>query len=142
MVHHGSSCASCGSPMSDAHDETDSLESRLRSEGDRTEALIRDLRHELASIAESTAAGPDDEHDAEGSTVAYERARVQALLAHAERAAADIAAAADRVCLEPGGAGTCERCGSAIPAERLLALPTTCICVASASDMHRTDGRP
>ncbi|MDQ1368139.1 MAG: DnaK suppressor protein [Acidimicrobiaceae bacterium] len=129
--------------MNDGDDEThDRLEARLRSEGDRTEALIGDLRHELASIAESTAAGPDDEHDAEGSTVAYERARVQALLAHAERTAAEIAAAVERVSLAPSGALVCERCGSVIPAERLVALPTTRICVACATDVHRNDGRP
>jgi DnaK suppressor protein len=120
----------------------DVLEARLRSEGARTEALICDLRHELASIAESTAAGPDDEHDAEGSTVAYERARVQALLAHAERTAAEIAAAIDRVSLGPSDALRCERCASVIPAERLVALPATRICVACATDMHRNGGRP
>ena len=68
----------------------ESIEARLGAERDRTDALIIDLKLELAAIAESTAAGPDDEHDAEGSTVAYERARVQALLALAERRAGQL----------------------------------------------------
>jgi DnaK suppressor protein len=93
----------------------------------RLAAVIGDLRDELESIAESTAAGPDDEHDAEGSTIAYERARIQALLAHAERAAAQIEAAEGY-----RGRRRCQRCGQPIPEERLLALPATATCVACA----------
>ncbi len=107
----------------------------LAAERERLAAVIGDLRDELAAIAESTAAGPDDEHDAEGSTLAYERARVQALLAHAERAARQIEAAAAS---GPGTAGgddvwpCCARCGQPIAEERLVALPATRICVACA----------
>jgi RNA polymerase-binding transcription factor DksA len=125
-------------------DGADGLAARLQSEGARIEALIRDLRHELASIAESTAAGPDDEHDAEGSTVAYERARVQALLAHAVRVAADIASARERMSLDEAGVDgvlRCEHCGAAIPAERRIALPATRVCVACAANMARDRGR-
>jgi DnaK suppressor protein len=89
-------------------------------------ALAEDLRAEAAAIAESTLAGPDDEHDAEGSTVGYERARVAGLLAGAERSLAAIEAALRR--LDGGVYGTCEACGRAIPAERLEALPTTTRC--------------
>lgn len=103
---------------------------RLNAERERAEALLADLRRELASIAESTAEVPDDEHDAEGSTVAYERARVQALLAQTERVAADLAAAADR--LAQGTYSRCEVCGRDIPAERLAALPATRRCVTCA----------
>jgi DnaK suppressor protein len=108
------------------------LVARLDSDRDRAKALIGDLRLELAAIAESTAAGPDDEHDAEGSTVAYERARVQALLARAEHAAAELEAAAHRV-----DAGepvlSCARCQATIPIERLIAVPTTRTCVRCAA---------
>jgi DnaK suppressor protein len=99
----------------------------LEVERQRAEARIADLNRELAAIAETTAEVPDDEHDAEGSTVGYERARVQALLAQAERALADLAAASER--LAGGTYGRCEGCGREIPSERLAALPGTRICV-------------
>ncbi|MDQ6614969.1 MAG: TraR/DksA C4-type zinc finger protein [Actinomycetota bacterium] len=108
------------------------IQVQLAAERARAETLISDLKLELAAIAESTAAGPDDEHDAEGSTVGYERARVQALLAHAERAAAEIAAAAERA--ETGdGTLRCQRCHFPIPFERLIALPATRTCVTCAA---------
>ncbi len=103
---------------------------RLDAELERAEARSADLHRELAAIAESTAEVPDDEHDAEGSTVAYERARVQALLAQAERAHTDLVAARDR--LAEGTYRRCEGCGREIPAERLAALPATRRCVTCA----------
>jgi len=103
---------------------------RLDAELERAEARSADLHRELAAIAESTAEVPDDEHDAEGSTVAYERARVQALLAQSERARTDLVAARDR--LAAGTYRRCEGCGREIPAERLAALPATRRCVTCA----------
>jgi DnaK suppressor protein len=93
-------------------------------------ASVADLRHELADIAESTAAGPDDEHDAEGSTIGFERARVGALLAQNEQRVADLELAAERI--RAGAYQRCEQCGSDIAAERLEALPATRRCVACA----------
>jgi DnaK suppressor protein len=99
----------------------------LAAERDRAEARIADLNRELAAIAETTAEVPDDEHDAEGSTVGYERARVQALRAQAERTLADLVAASER--LAGGTYRRCERCGRDIAGERLVALPGTRICI-------------
>ena len=93
--------------------------------------LADDLRAELASIGESTEANPDDEHDAEGSTVGYERARVTGLLERAERALGDATAALERV--REGSYGSCLRCGAAIADERIAALPTTTRCTACAA---------
>jgi DnaK suppressor protein len=83
--------------------------------------VVDDLRGELAAISESTAAGPDDEHDAEGSTVGYERARVAALLLSAEAALARLDDAIAR--LRGGRYGRCLVCHDEIAEERLLALP-------------------
>ena len=94
-------------------------------------ARAADLRQELAGIAESTASGPDDEHDAEGSTIGFERARVGALLAQNERGVADLELAFERI--RAGAYQQCEQCGSAIAAERLEALPATRRCVACAA---------
>jgi DnaK suppressor protein len=91
-----------------------------------TEILIADLEAELAGIAESTALVPDDEHDAEGSTVGYERARVTALLEAARHRRSELAAALVRV---DEGEDRCAHCGLPIPAERRLALPATRTCV-------------
>src|ERR1700722_8575852 len=99
----------------------------LAAARERAEARIADLNRELAAIAETTAEVPDDEHDAEGSTVGYERARVQALLAQAERTLADMVAAGER--LAGGSYGRCERCQRDIPGERLAALPGTRTCI-------------
>ena len=95
-------------------------------------ARVADLERELAAIAESTAAGPDDEHDAEGSTVGYERARVGSLLAEARRHLSAVDDAMARVA--SGRFGRCERCGGAIGSERLRALPAATRCVRCASE--------
>jgi len=72
----------------------------------------------------------DDEHDPEGSTIAYERAQVLALLRQARADLELLDAAARR--LERGDGTGCARCGRPIGVERLLALPTTQTCVACA----------
>ncbi|MBO0694386.1 MAG: TraR/DksA C4-type zinc finger protein [Acidimicrobiaceae bacterium] len=102
----------------------------------RTRAVVADLESELAGIAESTAAGPDDEHDAEGSTVGYERARVRALLAAARRRLADL----ERHDPPGGGPRRCVTCGRKIPAERIAALPTTSQCVRCAATRKLSSG--
>ena len=113
-----------------------SHQERLAAERGRIDSVISDLRDEMAAIEETTAAGPDDEHDAEGSTVAYERARVRALLAHAEQAAAQLDGAARRAreSDDTGRGGLrCQLCRQPIPDERLLALPATTTCVTCAA---------
>ncbi len=101
----------------------------------RTASAIADLEVELGAIAESTAAGPDDEHDAEGSTVGYERARVSSLLDLARRHLADLEAAGERS--RNGIVVRCEACGTSVPAERLAALPATRRCVGCAGRPER-----
>ncbi len=113
---------------------------------ERTEAqrLVEDLRAERAGIlVEQEANPPDDEHDVEGSSVGYERARVGALLAHAEVRLAELEAAAERS--TSGTYGRCERCGGPIGEDRLAALPTTRRCVRCASareELAQTLSRP
>jgi DnaK suppressor protein len=93
--------------------------------------VVDDLRAELAAIEESTAQSPDDEHDAEGSTVGYERARVGALL----RAVQAVLDRLDDALVREreGRYGSCATCGKEIPAERLLALPGVQRCAACAT---------
>ncbi|MHB1987415.1 MAG: TraR/DksA family transcriptional regulator [Acidimicrobiales bacterium] len=92
-----------------------------------TLALIVDLESEMTSIAQSTAESPDDEHDAEGSTIGFERARVRGLLVRTRRSLAEIDAALERI--RVGSYGLCHCCGGHIAPDRLLALPATLSCV-------------
>jgi DnaK suppressor protein len=106
---------------------TDSAAATVHAALAEARAGVADLRRDLAAIAESTDLVPDDEHDAEGSTIGFERARVGALLAQSQRRVADLGLAAARV--SAGAYGRCERCGDDIGGERLEALPATRVCV-------------
>jgi len=107
---------------------SDTLEATLR----RARADVADVTDQLAAIAESTALVPDDEHDAEGATIGYERARLRSLLARAEAEVGELEAALGR--LAHGAYGRCTACGERIPGERLAALPATAFCLACARD--------
>ena len=107
----------------------------LNAERGATLARIRALQADLDAIVDaSTDSNADDEHDPEGSTIAYERAQVAALLARAQSNVRDLDVALDR--LSAGEYAVCERCHSQISAERLTALPAgrTCFdCAGKAS---------
>jgi DnaK suppressor protein len=100
--------------------------------------LIRELQSDAAAIASSTSDGPDDEHDPEGPTLGYERARVAALLENAREALRALDEAIARA--EGGSYGRCEACGRAIAAERLAALPAARRCTSCARGRRR-EGR-
>jgi len=98
----------------------------------RTEAQRRcaDRERDLAALlAETTiiAGGADDEHDPDGSPLSLQRTLARALL---EQAAKDLEAA-DDACqrVVEGTYGVCERCGRAIPPDRLDALPAARGCL-------------
>ena len=111
--------------------QADDARARLGAGRAAARELIADLERDLDAIADTTAGGPDDEHDAEGSTVGYERARVTFLLSQArEQLSAIEQALAD---LGAGRYGRCERCGEAVGEERLRALPTARRCLRCAS---------
>ena len=114
-----------GHPVPDGHAE------RLHAE--RAAALARSqaLRGDAAAIAASVAMDPpDDEHDPEGATLAFEREQATALADTAAARVAAVDAALTRVAA--GTAGTCGACGGPIGAPRLAARPVTDRCVACA----------
>ncbi len=115
---------------------SDPVEDVLCTARNEATSLVEELREELMAIAESTRANPDDEHDVEGSTVAFERARVTGLLRMAELALHQIDDALDRCRAKTYG--RCEGCGARIAAERLAALPaaTRCRACATAPGTH------
>jgi DnaK suppressor protein len=102
------------------------LRLRVRAEAE-AQALDRDL-HGLFEAARSSNA--DDEHDPEGSTIAYERAQLTAVLDATRRRLAELDEALFRI--EAGTFGDCERCGRPIPPERLAVRPSARTCVACA----------
>jgi len=95
---------------------------------ERIAALSADV---TGMVAASRDANADDEHDPEGSTIAFERAQMLALLDRA-RAELDELDAAERR-LAAGTFGRCVRCGGAIGDERLAARPAAGTCVACAA---------
>jgi DnaK suppressor protein len=68
-----------------------------------------------------------DEESGEGDTLAVERERDLALSAQASAAVDEIDLAIIKI--HDGSYGICEQCGSAIPKERLRALPYAALCV-------------
>lgn len=101
---------------------------RLRAEMVLTQGRLDDLAIELQAIIESSGTAlPDDEHDAEGSTIGFERARVSALVEGARVRLAKLIDGLGR--LDAGSYGRCSACGEAISPERLEALPDARTCL-------------
>jgi DnaK suppressor protein len=101
----------------------------------RTTERLTALTGDYAGIVEASKdSNADDEHDPEGSTIAFERSQVGTLVEDARHQLAEVDAARAR--LADGTYGTCAECGGPIGEGRLEARPTarTCIrCAASAS---------
>lgn len=95
-------------------------------------ARLHSMTGRFQEIVDSTAgANTDDEHDPEGTTIAFERSQVDALARTAERDLEDVDAALARIA--DGTYGTCEVCGRPIPVERLEVRPTARTCVGCAA---------
>lgn len=93
---------------------------------------IAEMTADLAAVAAaSSGSNLDDEHDPEGSTIAFEREQLAALRGQADRHLVDIEAALERV--RVGRYGTCERCGATITSARLDALPAVRLCLSCAA---------
>jgi RNA polymerase-binding transcription factor DksA len=91
----------------------------LCEERETTLARIGAMTGEFDEIVSATAgANVDDEHDPEGSTIAFERARIANLAREAR---------------EAGSYWICERCGGPIADERLAARPATRSCIRCAA---------
>lgn len=120
-----------GSPES-LRDGLAEIRGLLTVDRERTSALILSLTRSFDSIVEATQdTATDDEHDPEGSTIAFERSHASATLASAERHLADVEAALGRIA--QGHYGHCERCGEPVSPERLLARPVARTCISCAT---------
>lgn len=79
----------------------------------------------------STVGTSEDKSDQEGfadsAHVAAERSEAISMMEQLQQTSAELAKALERIQL--GTYGSCERCGRAIPPERLEVLPTASLCV-------------
>ncbi|MDQ3466342.1 MAG: TraR/DksA C4-type zinc finger protein [Actinomycetota bacterium] len=119
-----------GGEMQDAPQEPAraDVERHLADRCEQAAALETSLAADLdAIIRSSVGANADDEHDPEGSTIAFERAQVQALLEQARARRAELSRAMERV--RDGSYGTCVSCGQQIAGERLEARPSVPTCI-------------
>jgi len=112
--------------------QRDELAAQLHASLTATRVRIATLEGELTSIIEGAdTANIDDEHDPEGSTIAYERALVIAMIDAARSELQELEQAMDLVRLPDYG--RCIECGEPIGVERLRARPATTRCVGCAA---------
>jgi RNA polymerase-binding transcription factor DksA len=108
--------------------ERRSIRAALAVELERAEEQTSSLARQFDDIvAAAEMSNTDDEHDPEGTTIAFERAQVSALHSQAIHDAAALRRTlAD---LDDDDFGACEQWGGTIGVERLVALPATRRCV-------------
>jgi DnaK suppressor protein len=106
----------------------DEVRARIHAERHRLASLVDSLSASFADLTEAAAADPpDDEHDPEGHTIAFERSQLIGLRDGYLQTLAELATAESR--LDDGQAALCQECGVPIPHERRLAIPATTRCV-------------
>ena len=114
----------------------DEVRRRLALEREQALARLASLTGDYdAVVAASLDTNADDEHDPEGTTIAFERSQIGALVRQVRHHVAEVDAALDRV--DAGTYGVCEVCGRDIGAPRLEALP----CRAHVHQRARRGGR-
>jgi len=121
-----------GTKTRTARQRLDDARGRLSAERVAAAARIAALERDIATIVESAKGGAtDDEHDAEGATIAFERAQAMALLEETRTQVEALDTALARV--DSGSYGVCESCGQDIAPERLAARPAATLCITCAS---------
>ena len=101
---------------------------RLAAEHEQTLERLASLTGDFDSVvAASLDTNADDEHDPEGTTIAFERSQMGALIGQVRHHLSEIDAAMAR--LDAGTYGVCERCGLPIGEARLEALPAARTCI-------------
>jgi DnaK suppressor protein len=131
MPARRSTSADSTSPAPDRRPDPDHVARVLAVDRDETLRRLGELTADFDElVAASVSSNADDEHDPEGSTIAFERSQVDALVQQAKHHLDEVEAAAARIA--DGTYGVCETCGRPIPAERLEARPVARTCVGCA----------
>lgn len=101
---------------------------QLLSQQRVTQQLMADLGSDIQLIVDARHdSNVDDEHDPEGSTIAFERSQADALLQQSTQRLADVDAALSRI--DKGTFGTCVNCGGQIAVARLDARAYAATCI-------------
>ena len=110
--------------------ETEEFKERLLAERRRLLETIEHLHEENAGSLEDETAelSFSDNHLGDIATVTFDRELDEGLEEGAQQTLAQIDRALSRI--DDGTYGTCERCGKAIPEERLRARPWATLCIA------------
>ncbi|WP_024820944.1 TraR/DksA family transcriptional regulator [Arthrobacter sp. 31Y] len=104
----------------------------LEEERNRKLQLLKALRSDINSVSLARQdSNVDDEHDPEGSTIAFELSQASALMGQSRVGLEQIEEALARIA--DGSYGRCAICGVTIPEGRLEARPWTPFCVDHAS---------
>ncbi|WP_309073468.1 TraR/DksA C4-type zinc finger protein [Paenarthrobacter sp.] len=104
----------------------------LEEERSRKIELLLALRSDISSVSLARQdSNVDDEHDPEGSTIAFELSQASALMGQSQVGLEQIDDALARIAA--GTYGLCAVCGVVIPEGRLEARPWTPFCVSHAS---------
>jgi len=112
--------------------DTQRFRALLENERGRKLELLEALRMDITSVSLARQdSNVDDEHDPEGSTIAFELSQASALMAQSRKGLEQIEAALARIA--DGSYGQCAICGAEIPEGRLEARPWTPFCVRHAS---------
>lgn len=98
---------------------------------DEVAGRVAEFEENVASIVRARGDDTDDEHDPDGTTLAWERALHAGTVDAARAHLAEIDAAIAR--LRGGWDGACEGCGRPIAWERLAVRPSASSCVDCAS---------
>lgn len=116
--------------------ESEELRAHIIAERLRLRSLVDSLTANFDDLAEAAdASPPDDEHDPEGHTIAYERSQLAGRRDEYLRTIEELTIAESR--LDDVDSALCEDCGKPIPHERRLAVPNTTRCVDCARSGHR-----
>lgn len=100
----------------------------LTERADSATRQLGSLQRQLAAMIEASRGdNADDEHDPEGSTIAFERQQLVSLLDRAEHSRRDALRALEQ--LDAGTYGICATCSEAIAPERLEARPEATECI-------------
>ena len=112
--------------------ESSSILARLEAERGLILENLAGLRRSFQQIVDASAdSNADDEHDPEGSTIAFERSQLKAMMRQAEQHLEDLEDA--RVRVTGRRYGLCERCGQPISPARLDARPLARTCIVCAA---------
>lgn len=116
------------------------LRALLVADRERSAQRLAALTGDFSAIVEAAdLTATDDEHDPEGSTIAFERSQTGALIAATTTHQAEVEAALTK--LDEGTYGGCELCGQPIDIDRLLARPAARACIACARQAAGERGR-